>query len=61
MSATALRRGRSTQPVEEISRLLECVVCRELVRVYEVPCRFIHEPDYICGSCLSDVDGEPQP
>lgn len=61
MSATALRRGPSTQPVEEISRLLECVVCRALVRLYEVPSRWISETTFRCGECLlSEVEPWPE-
>ena len=41
MSVSALRRGRATAPAEETSRLMECVECHDLIRVYEIPHRLV--------------------
>ncbi len=36
----------------ESSRILNCIRCRNNVRVYEIPRQFIDPTRYVCGWCL---------
>jgi hypothetical protein len=39
-------------------RVLICRVCRDRVRVYELPGPFIDPDLYVCGECLRPVEDE---
>lgn len=60
MSSGVTTLRRAALPEEEISRLLDCTVCGQFVRVYEVPPRWLDETRFVCGECMTEVD-EPQP